>query len=478
MGGRRVSTLWLRRAELEPGVVRDVVVRDGRVAAIEASPKIADAQVAIDLACGALLRGLHDHHIHLFALAAAWQSVECGPPAVENEDDLAGALRDASTDREGGWLRGVGYHESVAGPLGRKRLDALSPQGVPVRVQHRTGAMWILNSEAIERVVVGVDGLPSGVECDSAGRPTGRIYAEDAWLRERLGDSAFPDLAPVGRFLARCGVTGATDATPDKDAATLAAIEGAMRSGALPQRVVAMGGLEAQPAEDSQLERGAHKIMLRERALPEFDALVARIEAAHRQDRGAAFHCVTRAELVLAAGALRAAGIHPGDRIEHASIAPDDLVSLLCELGVAVVTQPGFVHERGDVYLRDVEAGDRPWLYRGRGFLEGGVGLGAGTDAPYGDADPWRAIRAAVDRRTREGASLGPKEALTPERALALFTSPLEAPGAAPGPIAVGDAADLCALDCSWTKQREDLVRDHIALTVREGELIYQREAG
>ncbi len=474
-----MSALFIRRAEVEPGRVADVLVREAQIAAIEERlPPPADAE-PIEAAGGALLRGLHDHHIHLFALAAARQSVSCGPPHVTNADELAGALA-AHAEREGlgpnDWIRGFGYHESVAGDLDCRTLDALTPGTRPVRVQHRTGAMWLLNAAALERVAAGTVSWPPGVECDGSGAPTGRVYAEDTWLRGCLGDAAFPDLASVGRLLASCGVTGLTDATPDKDSATLAALEAAVESGAMPQRVFVMGALDVMPERGARLERGAHKVMLREAALPEFDALVSRIRAAHDQERGVAFHCVTRAELVLAAGTLRTAGVHPGDRIEHASIAPDDLVAMLRDLGATVVTQPGFVYERGDAYLRDVDPADRPWLYRGRGFIDGGVPLGAGTDAPYGDVDPWCAVRAAVARTTRDGDHLGKAEGLTPERALALFTSPLEAPGRVPGPLTVGDAADLCLLDRPWAVQRTNLVSDHVRMTIARGRVIYTRE--
>lgn len=469
-----MTRLVLRRAETAPGVTHDVVLQDGRIASMGEGVPRAVGDEEIDARGGALLRGLHDHHIHLFALAAAWQSVACGPPDVEDADALARALCDAPV-RE--WIRGVGYHESVAGPLDRDALDALGPADVPTRIQHRTGVMWFLNSAAIDRIVDAGRALPPGVECDASGRPTGRIQTEDAWLRERLGTAAFPDLAPVGRFLAECGVTAVTDATPEKDAATFDALDAAMCSGALPQHVVAMGGLDHAPPPESQVEAGAHKIMLRESALPSFDDLVARIERAHAQDRGAAFHCVTRAELVLAAEALREAGVQRGDRIEHASIAPDEIAALLAGLGVAVVTQPGFVYERGDIYLREVEPADRPFLYRGRGFLAAGVALGGGTDAPYGDADPWVGIRAAVDRKTRAGARLGIEEGLGPERALALFTSPLDAPGQVPAPLAVGDEADLCLLDLPWAQARESLERDRVCATLRAGRILYRREA-
>ena len=55
-----------------------------------------------------------------------------------------------SGDSEG-WIRGVGYFESVAGELDRARLDRLAPAR-PLRIQHRSGALWMLNSAAVDRL--------------------------------------------------------------------------------------------------------------------------------------------------------------------------------------------------------------------------------------------------------------------------------------------------------------------------------------
>ncbi|MFP5305509.1 MAG: amidohydrolase family protein, partial [Gammaproteobacteria bacterium] len=186
---------------------------------------------------------------------------------------------------------------------------------------------------------------------------------------------------------------------------------------------------------------------LHEHALPELDGLIAAIRASHAAGRAVAFHCVTRTELVFALAVLREAGVLRGDRIEHAAIAPPELVDEIAALGLIVVTQPNFIAERGDDYVRDVEAGDRPWLYRLRGLVDVGIALAGSTDAPFGQADPWAAMQAAIDRRTPSGAVLATDEALTPAQALALFLAPLDAPGVAARRIAVGAPADLCLLD-------------------------------
>jgi len=278
----------------------------------------------------------------------------------------------------------------------------------------------------------------------------------------------------VGRELASRGVTGVTDATPGGDVASHEALASAVRDGLLPQTVTSLG-LAFEPGAAGELRCGPHKILLDDRHLPSLDDLCARVCAAHAGGRPVAIHCVTRAEAVLALEALRVAGSHPGDRIEHASLSPPDLVELLVATGVTVVTQPNFVRERGDQYLSDVEPRDLPWLYRCAGLEAAGVPVGAGTDAPFGEPDPWLAMQAAVDRRTESGSVLGADEAVTPERALALFTTPPEAPGGSPRSVSAGAPADLCLLSVPWQRARERLDSGDVAATIVAGRVVWRR---
>jgi hypothetical protein len=61
--------------------------------------------------------------------------------------------------------------------------------------------------------LLGLDGLSHpGIERDAMGRPTGRLYGMDEWLRDRWAGPP-PDLATVGAELLGYGITGVTDAT-------------------------------------------------------------------------------------------------------------------------------------------------------------------------------------------------------------------------------------------------------------------------
>ena len=463
--------MLIRHAEVSGTRPLDVRVVDGVITAIAPALDAESGERVLYAAGGALLPGLHDHHLHLFALARAADSVSCGPPDVSTVAQLEDALVRSSAADVGSdpWIRGIAYHESVAGDLDRDRLDVWLPER-PARVQHRSGALWILNSAGLAAIGVRAESeTPPGVERDAAGRPTGRLFRLDAWLRERMGSSPPPDLTAVGRRLAEFGVTGLTDATVSNGNTELAALVDAVNRRALPQRLVVMGTRELGVPDHPDIERGAVKIVLAETELPTFDELVAEIASAHAAERPVAIHCVARSELILAAGALAAALVHPGDRIEHAAVAPPESLELVKSLSVTVVTQPNFVRERGDAYRVDVTPRDRSWLYRCRAFLEAGIPVGGGTDAPFGDPDPWAAMRAAVDRRTLGGAELGRDERITPEQALALFTTTAQAPGGAVRRVAAGERADLCLLDRPWADARETLDASHVIATFRDG---------
>ena len=452
---------------------QDLRCQDGIIVELADHLAARPGECVIDAGGGALLPGLHDHHLHLFSLAAALGSIPCGPPQIESREALAQALKTASPVE--GWLRGTGYFESVAGPLDRTRMDALCDE-FPVRIQHRSGSMWFLNSRAIDALGLEGDDVPPELERDSAGRSTGRLFRSDTWLRQRLAPSRAPDLGMVGSLLARFGVTRMTDATPANGIAEARNLRAAQRSGALPQRLRLMGDLSLGSIDSSdRFEIAEFKILLDEPALPELDELVVSIRRAHEVDRSVAIHAVTRTEIYFALAAIEAAGVRSGDRLEHASVAPQESLDQAARLGLRIVTQPHFISERGDAYRMEVEARDLPHLYRVRSWLEANVPLAAGTDAPFGDPDPWRVMQAAITRSTGSGERLGAAECVSPETAIALFgdgfsTTPMsENPSAR---LAIGQRADLCLLDVPWRDARRELSSDRVVMTVCAGEII------
>lgn len=434
--------MLIRRATLLDGTVTDIRV-GAQIDEVAPFLAVRPGEGLLDAGGGTVLPGLHDHHAHIRSAASALYSFNVGPPGVSTKEQLAQILSNATPGPDG-WIRAVGYHESVAGDLDRIALDAVVPH-LPVRIQHRSGALWILNTAALGRV-----GL--------AEHPDGRLRSADRGWSEALARRE-TDLAELSRRITATGVTGVTDATPDLEGDDMVTLIVAHRRGEFRPRLHFLA-----PGK---------KILHDDRL--DLDALTDWITEQHRAGQPVAVHCVTTAQLVVTIAALRAAGSHPRDRIEHAAQVPDDNLEDLADLavrGLTVVTQPNFVAERGDQYLTDVPAADHPQLWRVASLLNAAVPVGLSTDMPFGYGDPWTAMRAAVHRTTLSGAVLNADECVSARTALTMFLGRSDRPGE-PRSVAPGQPGDLCVLSVPPETALAELDAGMVAATVVGGELVY-----
>jgi predicted amidohydrolase YtcJ len=430
--------MLIQRATTLDGVIVDVRV-GVRIDDVADTLAPRPGEDVFDAAGGTVLPGLHDHHVHLHSAAAAETSIRVGPPQIRDRAGLATALACAEAG-EDGWIRAVGYHDSVAGPLDRAALDALVPT-VPLRVQHRSGVLWILNSAGLAGI-----GL--------AGHPDGRLRSTDSWSAAlSRSETNLNDLS--GR-LCRYGVTGITDATPDLDIADIVRLSELHRHGELGQHVHCLTpGKRILHDDDLDLEQ-----------------LAGWIAERHRDGGPVAIHCVTAAQLLVTIAALREAGTHPGDRIEHAAVVPSDCLADVASLAVTVVTQPNFVAERGDQYLDEIPAAEHDQLWRVASLLRAGVPVALSTDMPFGNGDPWAAMRAAVHRTTPSGAVLGIDECISARTALTMFLGRPDQP-TQPRAVEPGEPADLCVLSVPPETALAELDAGMVAATVIGGEIAY-----
>jgi predicted amidohydrolase YtcJ len=457
------------------GQLAEIRCAGGVITEIAASVTRRPGDRALAAAGASLLVGWHDHHVHLRSLAAAASSVAVGPSEVGDRAALIAVLRGAGAGAgraeagpaeagpaETDWIRAVGYHESVAGLLDRAILDQWVPDR-PLRVQHRSGALWVLNSLAVDRL--GVEAADDGgIERDGTGRATGRLWRMDAWLGAQLRDGPAPAdgravvapsataqaaaLARHSRAAAAWGVTGFTDATPDRTDEDLASLAALSRDGVVGQRLHLMVRAD-QPAgrpEDwgdaDRVTIGPVKIILDDDRLPTLPHLAATIRSAHGRHHPVAVHCVTAVQLVVTLAAFLEAGATAGDRIEHGAVIPAELIGTLAALPLVIVTQPGFVAARGDTYRAEVPAAEQADLWRAGSLSRAGVRVAAGSDAPHGPADPRVAIEAAVRRRTASGAVLGAEEMVDALVARRWWSGHAARPDR-PRTVAVGAPADL-----------------------------------
>ncbi len=113
-------------------------------------------------------------------------------------------------------------------------------------------------------------------------------------------------------------------------------------------------------------------------------------------------------------------GADPGKlRVEHVSVIRDETIERIARLGVTASIQPAFLASEASWLEKRLGADRMLDAYPFRSLDEAGVPLLGGSDSPVELPDPQTGIDAAVNRH-----GINPEQAMTRERAEALFTPP------------------------------------------------------
>ena len=185
--------------------------------------------------------------------------------------------------------------------------------------------------------------------------------------------------------------------------------------------------------------------------LPE-DEIFARMRAAHDAGLQVCVHAIGDAAVERCVDLYeRLLTESPRDdhrhRIEHASLADPALIARIARLGIAISTQPLFIHSEKTWLERRLGAERARHVYPLRAFADAGVLVGGASDAPVESTDVLHALACCV---TREG--FVPEQGLSAEEALALFTrdaARVQFEEHEKGTLAPGKRADLVVLDAS-----------------------------
>jgi predicted amidohydrolase YtcJ len=414
-----------------------------------------------DVRGGLLLPGLIDAHFHVADVTRSREGLDLG--GTTSIEGLVEALRQWGAAHPSGALVGRGWDPERFSPHAwptRHDLDR-AVRDRPAVVVHVSGHAMVANSAAM--VAAGLDRAttdPAGGRLgrEANGSPDGRVF--EGAIRALMAHPEYrdvPEPAALRRTLtwaASFGLTtlGSMSAAPE-EAGSMRALAG---SGALPVRIrVYLDGSRwpeyfQAPSEPSGPPGRFAVIGVKAYTDGAFGTRTAWLSEPYADDPGSAGMAVAlderlRALLQAIAGRGLAPALHAiGDRaieyslglledfplrsgtparIEHAAFTPPELFGALARVRPALVVQPGFVWSDHWLGARLGVARVR-WAYAFRTLQEQGLLLAGSSDAPYDPVDPWRGIRAAVERTDPHGRSANPtpSEALGPEDALRLYT--------------------------------------------------------
>ena len=504
-----------------------LAVRGGRIVAVgtdaDMKPLLGKHTRRIRLAGRTVVPGLTDAHVHVEGLGTALERLDL-VGAASLDDALARVAKAARTAPAGEWLQGRGWDQNdwpgkrfptaadldrVAGgrPVFLLRVDghaawasseALVRAGISAKTEDPEGG----------RILRDAEGNPSGVLVDKAMTlVTAHIPEPSREVRKRR-------LAAGLKACARAGLTEVHDA--GVQLGIIGLYKELLAEGRMPVRAYVMvradeflsGGAFLTPEVglgDGRLTIRAVKVVAdgalgsrgalllapyadepgtRGLATIEPDTFREVLQRALAQGFQVATHAIGDAANRTVLDAYQAAfgergGARHRFRVEHAQVVAPDDVPRFKALGVIPSMQP--THCTSDMYWAEDRLGPEraKGAYLWKTFLDQGVRVAAGSDAPVEKIDVIPGLYAAVTRQDAKGWPEGgwhPAERVTALEALKMFAG--NAAWAAfeeedRGTIAVGKRADLTVLTRDPTAiAPAAILSTEVAMTVVGGEVV------
>ena len=489
-----------------------VAIKGNRILLVATSEELEPVRGArtkiIDCQGKTVVPGFNDAHCHLFAFIRRLRSLDLSPSSVKSIAEIKAAIRrQAQSLPPGSCLLGDGYNEFY---LAEKRhpnrwdLDEVAPEH-PVVLAHRSLHACVLNSMALSLAgITRETPEPPGALIErelETGEPSGLLFEMVGYIRERVlpplsEEELAEGIALANQHYLSLGITSFQEASATNDLARWQTLKRFKESGRLKSRVSMMFGLDALSqfqeaglalgSGNNQLRLGGVKLMLN-KTTGELQPLQLELNqqasSVHQAGFQLAIHCVEPSTVEAAITALEYVNSQSPlagrrHRLEHCSECPPELLKRLTKLEAMVVTQPSFIYYSGERYLATLSPTELRWLYRIKSFLDGGLIVAGSSDSPVVPDNPLFGIYGAVTRRAESGQELSPKERISAQQALAMYTT--NAAYASfeediKGSIAPGELADLVVLSADPLKSPPERVKDiRVEMTIIDGKVVWK----
>jgi hypothetical protein len=502
-----------------------VAIKDGLIQAVGTTEKIktlvGEKTKVVDLKEKTITPGLIDPHNHVQVMGLMQSSyVAFMPPEVKTIKDLQARLAEALAKKpKGEWLQGYFLALSEGRLPNRHDLDPASPNH-PVWVLQQGGHYGSANSLALKMagVTAGTPNPSGGViERDAKGEPTGVFYNHRAMdvLRRHIPlsteDMTRENIVSSLPVFAACGITSFQDNNV-RGVDNIRIYGEVGQQGKMTLRGAVYYTLEWPQDLDRALKEikryddpfirfAGFKFLLDGQAQMAYchqphngvrwdlatwepKSFKQTVRALHDTGLQICVHCIGDAAVDLTLDAYEEAmkanpRSDPRHRIEHCVLCTPQATRRMKDLGVVVSTQPQFLRVGGD-HWQTVFGEER--MRRAivtREWLEAGVHVALGSDAP---TTPWYTpqvtLAGAVSRLTASNRVVGAEQCMTIQEALRAHT--LEAAYAAheekiKGSIEVGKLADLAVWNQDpYTASVQQLWNATIAMTMVGGKIVYQ----
>ncbi|HHV67669.1 amidohydrolase [Ochrobactrum sp. 695/2009] len=527
------GTIW---CGYEEGTVEALAIWQGKVLATGTKDQIwslkGDKTRLIDLEGRFATPGLNDAHLHLISVGLTLKWIDATPQAAPTLQSLLDAIREkAASAPPGTWIKARGYDQTKL-DIGRhphkSELDAVAPNH-PVMLVRACGHVSIFNSKAFE--LAGVDEnfpVPEGGLIEQKNGVLTGMVAENAQgavrraIPKATTEEMIEAIEAAGNLLLSYGITSVMDAAVGQVAGfdEIRAYNIAKLQKRLPVRtwLVLLGDPGPSIVEecykaglvsgvgDDMLKVGAVKIFLDGSAggrtawmskpylgddnnigvqiLPDAE-LEALVLDAHKKGYQLACHAIGDAAIGQLITAYEKALVAYPDsdrrhRIEHCGFSTPAQHERMKKAGIYPCPQQVFIYDFGDAYISVLGEERALSSYPLKTWKNLGFKPATGSDAPVCHPNPYPNIYSMLTRETGKGTVMDARECVTIEEALQVYTEfgafsqKLEN---VKGKLVPGQVADIAVFTHNMlTAKPEEILNDtHCVLTLRDGEIVFER---
>ncbi len=527
------------------GVCKEALaVRDGKIDFVGTTDEVLgkyESNEVIDLEGKTMLPGMGDSHLHFFAYCQTYTTVDLGVAKTKAEAIALLAAKAAETP-EGQWIKGSNFDQSKWTDAEdqfptRHDLDKASSKH-PIVIKRVCLHTAVANTMALEKAGIGKDfvfGSGGVVELAEDGYPTGVLREQST----KIFDEIIPDPTKIPEKKEE--IYKKAFAKASKDGITMVHTYAADiwkyvedfddylkldREGKLPLRVTIYLDRQYQKPYVTRKEMddpyrkvqyGGYKLFsdgaLGSRSAKLFEPydddpstdgiliqpqeeLNEKVLSAYEAGLQPAIHCIgdkafdsVITAIEYAVEKSREHGMtereqrdrHPF-RIIHAQMARPELIERLTKLPVVLDIQPSFLIT--DLHWIEERVGKEraAHSYQWKTYLDAGLRLCGGSDAPVEDFSPWQGIFAAVARQDKE---LYPENGWHPEEKVSVYEAACMFSKNIPyaigeedrlGTLETGKFADMIVIDRDiFEIPAEEILGVQVESTYLAGEKVYEK---
>ena len=453
----------------------------------------------IDCRNNSLLPGFIDSHMHFLAYCTSLNAINCGSEIVKSIEDLALHLKNNQSNKF--WIRGIGYDDSK---LSEKRhpnrhdLDKYFPNN-PVSIKHRSGHARVLNSKALTISGIDINSIEPTegiIERDRQGIPTGVFFEMDEYLDSKIPHietSEFEKLIQeANNKLLSYGITTIHDCTVENSLERYKIFK--EREKYLYNkriRTIFLPGINffsdfISEKIDDFLSIGQVKIMQTNTTgvnTPNIQELIDSVQNIHKSNFSVAIHAVSDELVYQAAIAIAKVPYTKNsflpNRIEHASESPKPIIDLIAKSKAYVISNPTFLYSSGDRFIKEISKTNLESLYPFKSFLDNGIPLVFGSDAPVANPNPLIGIYSAMTRTTMSGQKINQSECIDLNSAIRAYTK--NASKTSNNIFPVGSLTKNSKADVIVLSQNlrnipvEEIKNVQVDMTLLNGEIVWSR---